>query len=125
MHGPTITELEEALFHVLRRVTAIRQRAMSGGGDGELEVICAADVVVRSKAGAMAANLASGDAEASERLAIRWIGERLWAHTHSTDAMLEALYRVAGRSPRWRDTWLSIVDHRWDGIGDARDVWLA
>lgn len=52
------------------------------------------------------------------RQAVHALGERLYELKAD---MIDICYRVAERDRRWHDRRLSIMDHRWSGIGD----WMA
>lgn len=58
-------------------------------------------------------------------LAVRWLGERIFKMTGSVDAMRDVAHRVAARDPSHNGRRLSILNHRWDWIGNDKDRWLA
>jgi len=62
--------------------------------------------------------------EGALTFALRQIGEHLFKVLGSTDAMLDLSERVCDRHPETANYRSSIIDHKWDGIGNAKDMWV-
>jgi hypothetical protein len=120
-------DIEKALSILLTRLIAHRKYCeRQPQPPGRLELIEFDDIKVISPNDSAIDRIIEDPIEGAYLLAIRKLGERLF-RLGGIDLMQDVAERVSVRSRRHPNYRGSIIDHHWDGVGDARigQMWVA
>jgi hypothetical protein len=117
-----VEQIEEALHRLLTAATHTFNVKLRGPDRGPVSAGTLSAEYMESlswsEARRDAAELFQDPVGEALRQAVTTLGERL--HELGVD-MIDVCYRIAERDPSQHDRRLSIMDHRWSGIGD----WMA
>lgn len=126
--GPSLLEAEvAALDSLLRaRIECDNEPLNPDRQYRLLETFKASLVVVETREQSMLRRMVDDPVREAVNLAIRVIGERIFRITKSIDSMLDVAERACELDSDHFGIRMTILDHKWDGIGDdTHGMWAA